>query len=103
MSVRAYKIKHIEYEEEPTFNLWHDGFIANNSVVDYSTTSGGETAEAHIQQESIQNLLKDFEKEWKEYTGEDKTPKDKKYYKEVLKKMLEDCKENGGYTDYICF
>lgn len=101
MSVRAYKITKIEYEKEPTFNLWYDTFITDNIGQQYQDEYG-DTALIQIEKQQIQNLLDNFEKEWKEYQDEDKTEENKRYYKTTLKNMLKDCNE-WDYVKYICF
>lgn len=102
MSVRAYKITKIEYEKEPTFNLWHDTFITDNIGGQQYQDEYGNTAQIQIEKQQIQNLLDNFEEEWKEYQDEDKTEENKRYYKTTLKNMLKDCNE-WDYVEYICF
>jgi hypothetical protein len=107
MSVRAYRILNIKYEMNPTFNLWHDDFIMEYLPMHTYTEENGEAHIIEIEKEAVEKTIKDFSTLWKEYceTCTDKTENtkfSKKYYKDILQQMLNEC-EATGYTRYLCF
>ena len=79
MSIRAYKIKKIELEKEPTFNLWREGADEVLSLVDYGNLIDGggyiyfdkglindELKEKHTPEAKriLKDILKDIGEEW---------------------------------------
>ena len=63
----------------------------------------GTISSIYIEKESIQNLLDNFEKKWKEYINEadeEKTSQRKAEYKEKLEQILKECDEWG--VEYSC-
>lgn len=102
MSVRAYKIITLETEDSSTFNLWRDDFIVDNVGYTGDLDDGG-SGIIEVWEGDVKQAIKNFEEYWDEYNGEDKTPEDKKNYKAILRKMLKDTKDSGGYAQYQCF
>lgn len=96
MSVRAYKINKIDFEQKETFNLWHcdsirEWLIGNGC---YETMNDDGCGIMDVSRAHIQEVLKD--KKEQESLGFDK--EDIK----ILKQMLKDCGEND-YVQYYCF
>jgi len=103
MSVRAYKIISIEKADNPTFNVWNDEFIMDKLPMHEYSDGYGTISSIYIEKESIQNLLDNFEKKWKEYINEadeEKTSQRKAEYKEKLEQILKECDEWG--VEYSC-
>lgn len=69
MSIRAYKIISIK-ADDPTFNVWNDEFIMDKLPMHEYSDGYGTISSIYIEKESIQNLLDNFEKKWKEYINE---------------------------------
>lgn len=102
MSVRAYKIKTLEVEDSPTFNLWHDDFIVNNLTFSGELNDGG-TGIIEISEENVKDILDNFETYWEEYEGDDKTEERKTEYKKKLERLLKETRESEGYGLYQCY
>lgn len=102
MSVRAYKIKTLEVEDSPTFNLWHDDFIVNNLSFSGELDNGG-TGIIEISEENVKDILENFETYWEEYKEDDKTEERKAEYKKKLRRLLKETHESEGYGLYQCY
>jgi len=101
MSVRAYKIKTLKVENNPTFNLWHDDFIVNNLTFSGELDNGG-TGIIEVYEENVKDILDNFETYWEEYHGEDKTEERKTEYKRKLERLLKETSKEG-YGQYRCY
>ena len=87
MSVRAYKIKKIEYEPTPTFNLWSDDLVVQtfeNEIKWGMNEEGGGII--YIDRKAVEDAI------------EDETDIQAL---ETLSHILNDCDEYG--VEYYCF
>lgn len=87
MSVRAYRITKLEYDENETFNLWYDEELM--SILSYSMATLNEDGSGYMEfsKEELQEAL--------EEATQERT-------KSILKKMIEDAKKTG-WVRYCCF
>lgn len=93
MSVRAYRINKIDYENDSSFNLWHDEKLMNfldENYGCYDTLIEG-TGIMDLQVEALEKAL------------ENKTELNlDKWIVKMLKKDIKWAKEKGGYIQYYC-
>ena len=86
MSVRAYKIKKIEYEDSPTFNLSHnENVIRGLNLYDQLNDNGGGVI--CIEKEEAESALKKIKG---------------KANKDIIKAILKDIGDDD-YVEYSCF
>lgn len=87
MSVRAYRITTLEYEDCETFNLWHDDELM--TLLPYCTQTLNEDGCGYIEfsLEELQDALKEAKQERTQ---------------SILKKMIEDAHKTG-WVQYCCF
>lgn len=93
MSVRAYKIKKIEWEEDPSFNVWLDDDIMDMISQEIRNTldeGGGGFMEISI--EKIKEVIEDLKK-----NGEPERA-------EPLQRDVKEAEKEGDvYVKYMCF
>lgn len=93
MSVRAYKIKKIEWEENPSFNLWHDDklmFLIEKTIDLQLDESGSGYIEIPVE------TLKEVVPKLKGTKEEDRI----KY----LQRDIRQAEANGdSHIEYMCF
>ena len=91
MSVRAYRIKHIEAEAFETFNLWHNDELVD--LLDVYEKNGLNTDGVGIIEFGLDELTEALE-----IAEQEKT-------KEILRKMITDVKasKDGEYIKYECY
>ncbi|MEB3215570.1 MAG: hypothetical protein VKN72_04805 [Nostocales cyanobacterium 94392] len=106
MSVRAYRVNRIDYEEDDSFNLWHDiEFMVfvnqQENIPDYISNEGGLIS---ISIETLKEAVKKIQG-GKIVSGE--LPDNKKYKKYFIDKLLADIssaeKRGDYYVQYYCF
>lgn len=98
MSVRAYKINKIAYDPNERFNLWYNMFIVDNIVnVDTLDEGGGIT---EVNGSIVKEVLEDIDILWDTARYPDENKEDTI---NILKEILKDCDNNGGYCSYYCF
>ena len=97
MSVRAYRIKKIETEQEPTFNCWHDTDIFEIADSKWYDDGGYLT----FYRDDVEIAIQELE----ETTINDKIgDKERKEKIEILKKIMKDIKANGDdLAEYLCY
>ncbi len=92
MSVRAYRINKINYENEETFNLWHDeeltDFFEKEGLFETLNEGSGIT---ELSVETLKNALKEI----------------KDLPNDIIKSLKKDIvwakKNNEDYIQYYCF
>ena len=101
MSVRAYKVYSLEWEESPTFNTWRDKFIMEYLIYTGEASEGSGLIEVY--RGDVEDIRDNFEKYWKEYTEEyNLTNELKEDYREKVENIINDF-GNEDYIKYICF
>ena len=99
MSVRAYRITNIEWEDDPTFNLWRDEWIMDNIHIRGLDEDGGGLGTVYLN--DVKDAIKKLEEEIAE--NEDKQPtEDQTYYMDALKKMVEQAGDSEE-IQYMCY
>lgn len=88
MSVRAYKIKKIDHNNEPTFNLWHNEEIWD--LLDLANSSG-------LNDDGC-GIITIMKSEAEEAVANVKNPQSFA----VLQKIIEDCGDKD-YVEYYCY
>ena len=91
MSVRAYKIKTMEWENEPTFNLWQNPNVCDLAVWDSNITENGGMLE--FSREDVELRIKELKN-----SKDDKIKEEVTIYKGIIKDMGEE-----DYVIYTCF
>lgn len=95
MSVRAYRIKKIEYAEDSSFNLWHCSEDLTRLLEDndfYSSINEGGGI-GYITIDLLEEIITDPEK-----YGLDE------FEVETIKEDIKEAKSNGDdYVEYYCF
>jgi len=109
MSIRAYKVKKIEYEISESFNLWHDRELMNileessNFYTRLDDDCSGFTEILDNEFNEIKENLEEVIDGLESCKTCQKERKEKaEHYKEVLKEMEEEIKKEG-YIRYYCF
>jgi hypothetical protein len=86
MSVRAYRVLHLDTDEQPTFNLWRDHEVM--ALLNLSDQlNGDEGGLIHIFQDEVEAALA-------EARGEET--------KAILTAMLAHAQAEGGCVEYYC-
>jgi len=86
MSLRAYKITKIEWEQDSTFNINHDDFLTDYLNPEYNDTM------FEVSKDDVMIALHNIKS----------APQDKqKYYKEILENLFNDMEKND--TEYLSF
>lgn len=101
MSIRAYRIKKIEYDTDATFNLGYNEFIWNNLVPTDDLNMDG-VGIIEMAEENIRGVITDFDDLWAKYDNpaqDDDTTKEQ--YLKMLNEMADSCED--GYVQYYCF
>lgn len=103
MSVRAYKIKKIETENSPTFNLWHDDLITDAipSISEGLNSDGCGIIyitldEAKIAADSIQDMLND------EGLSKEQSDNFEEQLKNALE-LVEACMNEDESAEFYCY
>ena len=91
MSVRAYKITQMEYEDTPTFNLWRNEKLMR-LLDQYISDNFGGGGYLEFCQEDLEEALKEAEE-----------TKESKETCDLLKQMIKDAKKSEGWVKYWCF
>lgn len=102
MSVRAYRITSLEYEDDPTFNLWHDILVMKLLEGFINRQLNEENGIFEINETEIKEAIKKLE-ENKKVCIEIYSKEEVENSKKILKKMLKDCQEGKGYCKYYAF
>lgn len=88
MSVRAYKIKKIETEKTPTFNVWEE-FEWIEGIAHYKTfNDNGECQSMEFDRDRIEEKIAD-EKD--------------KHKLDILNAILSDCGDIDSAIEYMCY
>lgn len=98
MSVRAYKIRKIDYANNDTFNLWHHNKL--NDLLEengfYDTLVDG-TGITEIPVDILEEALK-------KDLADDNDKEEEKYIKDNIRKDIKWAKKRGrDYIQYYCF
>lgn len=90
MSVRAYRVNKIDYEEYNSFNLWHDNELVDFLDREYGLYEGMSdgTGLVELPVEALEEAIKKL-------TLDDELVK-------ALKRDIETCRESG-YVTYYCY
>lgn len=96
MSVRAYRVKKIEYEKNPSFNLWEDTELAD-FFLDHADCWDGRNVDGIGMIELPARVLAEAIKRRKEFKIDE-------YALKYLKADYKWAKEKGGgFISYTCF
>jgi len=91
MSVRAYRVKKIDYVTPNSFNLWHDDELVKFFDEKYGLYESLTEAEGltYLPVEALERAIVELDLE--------------DYIVEVLKKDIKAGKANNGWVQYYCF